>query len=259
MEPESNSSDPNDTAGEEQGSGSNDQNAERTVPLTVLESQRADSNRRIEALEKQVAETSRATTSGNGQATPLTRVQLQAQVDEGNMTEGEMDTVLANQIEDRITAKVTASMKTQIEGTQRTSQVSQEIARYTQAEPKVLEDGSPARIRVEKELAYLGTLGHDTSKNETHIIALRSALGSIEALEKTRAVGERETHQETGGAGGSDQGDNAARADGWPKDMPQKYREYYQDQIRQNFVADKKAAIEAWGYKPKHSPQARVA
>ncbi len=218
--------------------------SDRTVPLAALEAER---NER-QLLARQVAELT-GKLEGFTRAKPVeqkktyTNAELRALIDRGSLTES-----AAADIRDRQNREATevlirnAVRDTQTEA-QRTTTVSSAIQRYLAALPDIDKPGTPERAKAEREFNRLtNDLGYPADDPRTQLLAIQTAFGSVDALEAAKP-GSRETHEETGGAGGGEKSSGS----GWPKDMPAANRAYYQDLIARK-VYTKDSAIAEWNH-----------
>ncbi len=231
---------------------------DKLVPLSALE----DERHKRQSAEQQVAELrgharglSDAAAAAPSPDIPkeLSTAELQQAVTDGRMTEAEADAIRERQSERRIETRVAEKAEVREEARAISGRASDEIGRYQKAIPDLADQASAPFQKARTEFDYLVTLGHDPRDARTELLAARSAFGDISKLEQIGQEQARETHQETGG--GRDPGsEGGSREDGWPKDMPAKNRAYYEKEINKGVIADRKAALAEWNYKPKHSP-----
>jgi hypothetical protein len=230
----------------------------KMVPLAALEDVRGKwqaSEKRAAQLEGQVQGLSAVKTEPKvDPPKQLSAADLRQAVDEGKLTEDEAEAIKNQQIEKRVTAKVTEEVETRLARDNLSERVSTDIGRYKQAIPDLADLDSAAFKKVQAEFTYLTRQRYEANDPRTELIAIRAAFGDIDNLQKIKP-GTRETHQETGGR----QESGTDIADGAPKDMPADTKRYYQDQINQGVVVDWAAAKAEYGYKPKHAPRARSA
>ena len=185
---------------------------------------------------------------------PLSAAELRAAVTEGRITEDEADNIREKQIEKRLEKRLSDRLDGALSSRATAQRVSDEIVRYKQAVPDILDRDSPAFKKLRTEFDYMVSLGNEANDPRTELLAARAAFGDIAQLETVAGQRPRETHSETGGhaepteAGGK-------RSDGWPKDMPEANRRYYQDLINKGIYRDQKSAVEEYQYKPKHQPR----
>lgn len=233
----------------------------KMVPLEALEAERRkrqDSDTRAAELQGQVQGLTAVKTEPKADPPKeLSAAQLRQAVDGGEITEDEAVAINTRQIEKRVTAKVTEEVETTLARRNLGERVSAEIGRYTQAIPDLANQDSAAFQKVRTEYQWLVDHGSTANDPQTELMAVRAAFGDINQLEKIGKPGERETHQETGGS--AEPGGEGASKDSWPKDMSADTKRYYQDQINQGILADRKSAVAEWSYKPQHVPRAKVA
>lgn len=92
-------------------------------------------------------------------------------------------------------------IRTTLETTNRVSTVQQEISRYREVVPEALQVGSTERQTLEKEFAYLVSMGYDGKDPRTELLAARTAFGSLDAIRQKQAASkitsERNTMKDT--------------------------------------------------------------
>lgn len=180
----------------------------------------------------------------------LTRSELEQAVEDGRMTQVDAGRILEAQLEKRTQSTVESTVRKTIASATRDQRLQDQINKYTAAIPEIVQAGSEARNKIQKEFQYLTSLGHPNSL-ETEVAALRSAYGPVDLIRSGKKV--KETHAETGGG---DEPSSGGDKDGWPKDMPAKQRHYYRTQIDKGVYPDMAAAKKEWSYKPQHGPRA---
>ncbi len=184
-----------------------------------------------------------------------TPAELQAAVDDQTLTPAAAQAIRDGQSERRTDARIDARVDAKAEALVVAQTTSEELGRYKQAIPDLNDQASAAFAKVKGEFEFLVKSGSDPRDPRTELIASRIAFGDVDKLEKIGQETRRETHQETGGAREPGADGAAARADAWPKDMPAKHRRYYEGLINKGILADRKAAIDRFNYKPKHNPR----
>ena len=177
----------------------------------------------------------------------FTRAELQQQVDDGRMTPDESDRIIHDQMKQGIKTEVSRELSTEHQATARAVRIKDEIKLYTDFKPDILLEGTDARSLVNAEYQRQMSDFGKPDNIETELDALQTVYGPSGRLQASRNK-ETETFQDTG----SDGGGETSESGGWPKEMSKGHKAYYQDQINKGIVADKKAAIEKWSYKPKH-------
>lgn len=126
------------------------------------------------------------------------RADLQTLVDNGRISENEMESILERQREAKIEEKVLRKVEERTAAMQQDAMLEREFQRYKAVVPDVWKEGAEQRQKVSQEFAYLRSQGLPNSK-ATELAALRTVLGPIDALEKRFEV-QRESLQETHGA-----------------------------------------------------------
>jgi hypothetical protein len=185
-----------------------------------------------------------------------THADLQTMVDNGQITEAQMRAQIDQQQREAVSTEVRETVTKTIDQQRRAERVQSELARYRDAMPGLLDDASPVRERARREMSYLMSHGLPDSA-ETEVAALRAAFGAIESVERSkRTDAGGSTHEEVGGGdrGGDDKSGGTG---GWPKDMPARNRQYYEQKIAAGVYQDRDAALAEWNYRPKHSPNYR--
>ncbi len=248
---------------EDQPTDGND-DPQKLVPLKAVEEQREAREResaRAEKAERELAEArgyergrqeTEAAQPAQDPPKELSPAELQQAVDEQRMTAAEAEAIRDRQMERRVEAKVSKRVEQQTEVQAIANRTSAELDRYTKAIPALGDQSSAEFEKVKGEFNYQVSLGMPADKR-TELLAVRAAFGDVSKLEKIGDPAPPESHQETGG--GRDPGADGARSDSWPKDMPAKHRKYYDSQINKGILADRKAAVKEWSYKPKHNPR----
>lgn len=160
-----------------------------------------------------------------------TEAQLQQMIDEGKATVGQVlayqKETLAQELERKFEAKFTEKLAS----TTRTSSLQQEITKYKQTVPEVTQEGTPERVAVEREYAYLVNLGYDANDPRTELMAVRAALGSVETIQERRKAKSipstgRETMQDTHTSGNPKAGEKDIL-----KTMTSAQRQHYQKML----------------------------
>ena len=161
-----------------------------------------------------------------------TRIELQKQVDEGNISEADRDDIIITQAKDEVRREVLAEVDKRLTTTQNASKMQTDMTAYKEAYPDVMKEGSDLRNRVKAEITALsainGTPADDDALFRMELSALRSVLGPPSKMrEKTREV--RTTHQETGGS--APDTTSKADVDKAPKGLPERIKTFYQQKI----------------------------
>lgn len=218
--------------------GDTDQKSENMVPREALVAMREDlkesHSREVDGLRRQLDDLREQLKGGRQEAPTLTRAQLQAQVDDGRMSESEMDEVLERQREARLDKKLNETLDKKLTQGRRMDKVEAEAQRYLDAVPNVLKEGTPERAKVASEIDFLASLGEDPNDPLTKVKALRAAFGDVNALERAKAKATRETHEETSGGGGDGDGGGSS-GDKAPKELTPRQKSFYAEQIKKGF------------------------
>lgn len=139
-----------------------------------------------------------------------TPAQLQAMVDEGKATIGQVLAYQEESVRLDVEKKVDERLDAKLKESSKTTTLQRELGQYKQVVPEVLQPGTPERLAVEKEYAYLVDLGYSASDPRTELMAVRAALGSVETIQakrKSKTIPtERETMQDTQSSGGAKTG-----------------------------------------------------
>ena len=190
------------SAGSDPATTKGDDDGKKMVPLDALEAERAkrhDLERRVAGMQGQLQGLKDATSAQAAPAEePLTAAELRTAVEQGKITQAEADDLRDRQLEDRLTSRLTGALESTLSARDISSRVDTDIARYKAAIPEIDESGSAQREKVQREYDYLVGMGHKPDDLRTELLAVRSAFGPIDDLERVR-VRERETHGETGG------------------------------------------------------------
>jgi hypothetical protein len=168
------------------------------------------------------------------------RAELENAVKAGTITEVDANTLWDQQQADNIANQVKDTVAKTITLTTQQDDTSAKIKRYMAARPDAAIDGTQDRVAVAGKFTELVKRGYEGIKGKggekTELLALEMAFGPIDALEAANGGShERDTHQETGGAGGGDgSGDDA----NIPKDITAKQKNFYAAQINKGIYAD---------------------
>jgi hypothetical protein len=221
-------SDPNDTAGND-SDGAADQ-SKKMVPLAALEAERKS---------RQKLETDLARLSGTVEGlkasqqkpadtapTIYTRAQLRAMVNDGKITEDQMDAQLEAQLEAKLTQKVETTAKATAAETRITAEVNSGIAAYLEAFPDLNDLESETREKVHAAFDRLCRRGAPDNV-ATELSAMEAALGPLTPKGRKK---QPETHQETGGSGSGPRDRNDTDAT-WAKGLTAAQKAHYQKQI----------------------------
>lgn len=241
---------PHEAENETAESGSNGA-ADRTVPLAALE----DERRKRQRLETQLAElkgkvdglsSGAAHRQDKPEEKELSRAELQAMVDRGDLTTSQAEALLDEYQRKRIEKQIEQQVQARIGAQTRQTTLQQEMAKYLDAVPDIGQEGTEAREAVRREWNQLTTvLGYPTTA-ETELIACRTVFGPPERLSKRHERGKHETHQETGGGQPEDAGGSHSGA---PKDMSSRERKHYERLIEQGLYKNWEEVKKEYGFK----------
>ena len=122
--------------------------------------------------------------------------QLEGLIADGKITLGKAAAYREKIVREQATKEAEERLKTQLSSTSHQTTVTSELARYKAAVPEITQAGTPERIRVEREFAYLvNTLGYPRTY-ATELAATRAALGDPETVERA-AQAKRSTQKES--------------------------------------------------------------
>lgn len=218
----------------------------KTVPLAALKAVTRD-NQKLKAELSRLSGLVEGLKAGQQNSAPAekqeqvyTRAQLKAAVNEGKITEEQMEALWETQIEKKIERRVDAkTTKAASEGAV-AANTQAELARYIEAFPELADTDSDLRAKVQDEFDFLVRLGDDPDSRATELKAVRAALGPVTGNKGRRK--EPEASEETGGAQGGRKGE--PQGDGWSKGLTPKMKAHYQKLINQGLYkgeAGKKA------------------
>jgi hypothetical protein len=155
----------------------------------------------------------------------FTRAELRAQVNEGKITEDQMDEILEQQLSKSLTERITTQVRTEVEGSQVASKTSDQIARYVDAFPDINKEGSALRAKVQAEFEEL-VANKSPNSLATELAAIKIACGPLKTGGGRRPA--PDSHEDVGGNGdGAEKPDNA----GWAKGLAPKVKQHYEKMI----------------------------
>lgn len=153
----------------------------------------------------------------------FTRAELQAQVDNGTISEDQRDEVLDRQRAERLKAEI----RDEVRAEERDRRLRSEIQRYYDQHPQLTQDGSEMRTRAGQEYRRLVDLGFPDSL-VTELAALQNSMGSANPpREKTRAA--RERHEEQAETGSGSPG--TSRANSWEKGLSRRLIDHFRGDL----------------------------
>lgn len=154
----------------------------------------------------------------------FSRQELRAQVNDGKITEDQMDDILDAQREKKFAKLVDEKVETRVSASQTGAKVTDQIAAYVDVYPDINKDGSAVRAKVEAEFQALVKDGSPDSL-ATELAAIKIAMGPLKTGAGRRPA--PDAHEDVGA--GSD-GDNKP-ADGWSKGLSPAMKKHYEKQI----------------------------
>jgi hypothetical protein len=176
------------------------------VPKTdfeALQKKAAELESRLQAAEIEKVRLEERAKAPETQAPPAapapTREQLQEHVDNGTITQAQMDTELARQLREELKKELSTELRQEFTVKDQQRVVQDQFDAYVKVHPDVKVEGSDDLRRVRDEIQSLVKLGypHDL---RTEVMAMRMAFGPAERIEETTSQ-RLDTHRETGGAG----------------------------------------------------------
>jgi hypothetical protein len=163
----------------------------------------------------------------------LTRAQLRAAVNEGQIDEDQMEEIWATQQRNIQRKDLEELLDTRDKQRESVTRVSSETQKYIDAYPGVSDQNSEEWRKVKKEYDYLISLG-DEHNDATQLKALRAAFGpSDRARPKERTAERREAVSETATPGSS----SGARPVDIFNQIPQKYRAYTKSRYEEGQIS----------------------
>ncbi len=172
------------------------------------------------------------TAGGNGQGNgeqpkEHTRAELRQAVAAGDLTQDEADAYHDRQAEARIDKTIKDAVTEAVTTQNRGATIQTQRDRYIKLMPDVIKDGTEIRAKVEIEFNDL-VRNHDMDPNsaQTELLAMKTALGPVEALRKiTPNV---ETHEETFGVGDEPNRGGGGETPGPPKNITRDLADHYE-------------------------------
>lgn len=165
-------------------------------------------------------------------ATPprYTAAQLQAMIDEGKATVGQVLAYQEETLKKELAAEVDKKVSETLSTHQRGSTVQTELNEYKTLVPEALQVGTPENQKVLKEFSYLVNLGYDRNDPRTEVLAARAAFGAVDSLKnklsaKAIPTG-RDTMQDTTASGKPKPSEKDPL-----KDLTARERQHYQHMI----------------------------
>lgn len=160
----------------------------------------------------------------------LTRAQLQAAVDDGKLSQPEMDAILEKQLADRIKKETRAEVAAENAAANLRSQ----IAAYRDADPALADPNSQKFLTVKAEFIRLRDQIGMPDDLRTELVAYQNTCGRRPGARGVDTTAQDRDAMEAGrGAGGGGGGTPPSGKDGPPADMPAAYVPQYQKWIKQ--------------------------
>ncbi|MHC4646311.1 MAG: hypothetical protein ACYTBJ_12490 [Planctomycetota bacterium] len=154
---------------------------------------------------------------------PLSRAQLRLLMDEGKITQDEMDAEIERQIEARVEQRVTSTQDVK----SRAVQINTEIDKYIERVSDLKDPTSDNRKRVQVEYAKLRKLNYPDDAS-TELVALRAVLGDLDKIEiPETGHKDREVDQTTHSSGGGEDAEPEQKGPGPLEGLKPEFVEYY--------------------------------
>jgi hypothetical protein len=206
--------------------------------------QRARLEGELEAMKRQPAEPKTATPPR------YTASQLQAMIDEGKATLGQVLAYQEETLKKELTAEVDKKVSETLSTHQRGNTVQSELQEYKTLVPEALQAGTPENQKVLKEFSYLVNMGYDRNDPRTEVLAARAAFGdptSLKAKRDAKAIPiGRDTMQDTTASGKPKPSEKDPL-----KDLTSRQRQHYQHMIDRGVYTGWAEVKEELAYVPK--------
>ena len=210
------------------------------VPLERAQRMAENATRRErEATDERIAKLEKRETTDQAPR-EYTRVELTQFVSEGRVTQNDANALWDQQQETRLERKFEQRLDARLAESTRAVAVDEQVNRYKELIPGLVDPDSEASRKFEKERTTLAGMGLDPEKLD--LLAYRSTFGPADALQRSRT--EYETHHESDARGGSDDTTGDVDKDGWPKGLSNKQKTYYDDAIRTGVYKNRQAVVE---------------
>ncbi len=166
------------------------------------------------------------------------RADLNAAVEAGQITQAQADAQWEAQVHEDAETRAERVALAVVSGNDRKKLVDSELARYTAVAPEILDDSHDARKDIKAAFKSLVELGDDPKDVATQLKAVRSVMGPIDRLERSRGGrSQHEHHRETGGGSGGS-GSGQRKTGKLVDQLTQEAREHYENQIKRGHVKD---------------------
>lgn len=180
----------------------------------------------FEGLKAKVEAKPEKPTEGEGKKPVVyTRAQLRKMVNDGQITEDQMDAQLEQQLRESVRAEVKTEIAQTTETATRKATLSAQIDAHTDAHPELKDQNSDLFKKVAAKFNELVGRGLPKGDLATELTAIEMVVGGAKGRKR-----ELEATEETGGDGDAGKG-GGAEDDGPWKGIPAKNREYYKKQI----------------------------
>lgn len=137
----------------------------------------------LDALRKQPATAAQPATPAR-----YTGTQLQSFIDEGKITVGQALSYQEESLKLEAARLVDAKVEEKLSTATRQSTVQREVSRYQEAIPDITVPGTEARQKLEREYAYLVSMGYDAKDPKTEVLAARAAFGDPDLIKQRQAA-----------------------------------------------------------------------
>lgn len=168
----------------------------------------------------------------------LTRAQLDMAVEAGEITEADRDTYLEEQMEARLSDRIT----TRIADKENERRVQAQLDEYGDAVPDIAKQGSDIQTRIAAEYNDLVSYGYDNDDPKTALAAVKAVLGPLSALKAGKAKPKvPDTHQDVPGGGGEEEESGSGKVK-W-NDLDARQKAYYDNAISRGAYPSREAAL----------------
>lgn len=166
------------------------------------------------------------------------KAQLSAAVERGDISQEQADQTWEAQLRAEVRTEAREEALETVSQAERKRLVDSEVNRYSTVAPEILEAGHATRTEIQNAYNGLLALGQKPSA-ATQLAAIRQVLGPIDKLERARSGRfQRESHQETGGAGGESGGQRKAGNGKLADQLSASAREHYETGIKRGRYKD---------------------
>lgn len=162
----------------------------------------------------------------------LSRQDLRAAVDDGRISQDQMDATLETQLKDELTQTFEAKADAKVQGAKLSVRVETEISRYVEANPDINVAGSATRNKVQREFQKLVDDGAPENL-VTELAAIKIVCGSEPKASQAGRRRTPESHVDGGGSGGGNDDNRGGGNDDWAKGLSVAQKQHYQKKIDQ--------------------------